>query len=42
MSADAIECRRRAVETGQEYLLTVIDRMNKNFEPVTEKEREEC
>jgi predicted kinase len=33
---DIEECKRRAVESNQEYLIPVIDRMKKDYDPVEE------
>ncbi len=34
----AVECRRRARECGQDYLIPVIDRMEQEYEPPSNKE----
>lgn len=36
---DIDTCKKRAIATGQEYLLPVIDRMHKAFVPLTKEER---
>lgn len=42
MHTDDVVCKQRARETGQDYLIPVITRMNKNYQRVTDKERKEA
>jgi len=39
VNTDPAECRRRAIEKGQDYLVPVILRMSRQYQPVTEHER---
>lgn len=42
VDTDAVECKKRARATGQDYLVPFIEKMNGYYQQVTEKERKDC